>query len=91
MEKAVKFFCEMQPNYDDLHQPNDLHRFLKIIYLSVKNSEDIPYKYINELLSSKTRQCMNSGTIDSFISSCQEFEKNARYALMWAENNKLLK
>lgn len=90
MKSAVKLFCEMQPNFDDLHHPNDLYRFLEIIYLSVKNSEDIPYKYINELLS-KTTSCLNCGTIDSFISSCKEFEKNAKYALMWAKNKQLLK
>ncbi len=91
MEKAVTFFCEMLPNYDDLHHPGDYCRLLEIIYLSIKKQEDVPIEKIKELLLAKETSSMNSGTVDSFLASCKAFIEDAKYTLQWAKDKNILK
>ena len=86
MKKAVDTFCHLQPNYDDLHSPLDYSRLFKIIYLSVVNKEDIPWKEIKEKLPLDTPRAMNSGTLEGFICSCKEYVAKRKEVLQEAES-----
>lgn len=85
MKKAVDSFCHLQPNYDDLHSSLDYSRLFKIIYLSVVNKEDIPWEEIKDKLPTNTPRTMNSGTLESFISSCKEYVAKKKEVLQEAE------
>ena len=91
MRKSVSLFCNQQPNLDDLHHPNDIARLIKVIYLSIKNEEEIPYIEIEEGLKSRNFDELNHGTVDSFINSCKTYIRHAKQILLDAQRAEMLK
>ena len=91
LEKAVSFFCEMQPNLCDLHHPQDRSRLLKVIYLAFQCNEDVPLDSIKEKLSNKTPSELHGGTIVSFMKSCEEYVHSAMDILEDAKRAEIIK
>lgn len=91
LQEAASFFCTMMPNLDDLHHPMDCSRLLKVVYLAMKNQEEVPLNYIRSTLESQTFSGLNGGTIESFMNSCEEYIEKAKSILDDAQRCGILK